>query len=148
MNPNDAMTNKCVHNILWPGRQTFLVETIPDIMFLIKKRRSADAHHWTVLYQTDKNSHQRCSIKKGVSKNFTIFTGQESPVLKPLLRQGWNKVILYLEETPTQMFPCEYCKISSNNCFEEHRHTATSENNKNIFLRKATNHNDHYMINI
>ena len=27
-----------------------------------------------------------------------------------------------------QMFSCEYCKIFSNNCFEEHLHTATSEN--------------------
>ena len=46
------------------------------------------------------------------------------------------------------MFPCEYCKISSNNGFEEHLHTATSENNKNIFLGKTTNHNDHCMINV
>ena len=44
------------------------------------------------------------------------------------------------------MFSCKYCKISSNNGFEEHLHTATSENNKNIFLGKATN--DHGMINM
>ena len=46
------------------------------------------------------------------------------------------------------MFSCEYCKIFSNNCFEEHLHTATSEIYNNIFLGKATSHNDHYMINM
>ena len=29
-----------------------------------------------LLYQTEKNSHRRCSIKKAVLKNFTIFTGK------------------------------------------------------------------------
>ena len=42
------------------------------------------------------------------------------------------------------MFSCEYHKIFSNKCFEEHLHMATSENYKNIFLGKATWHNDHY----
>ena len=42
------------------------------------------------------------------------------------------------------MFSCEYHKIFSNKCFEEHLHMATSENYKNIFLGKATRHNDHY----
>ena len=28
------------------------------------------------------------------------------------------------------MFSCEYCKFSSNNCFEEHLRTAASENDK------------------
>ena len=46
------------------------------------------------------------------------------------------------------MFSCEYSEIFSNNCFEEYLHTATSENYKNIFLGKATGHNDHYMINM
>ena len=46
------------------------------------------------------------------------------------------------------MFSSEYSKNFSNNCFEEHLHTATSENYKNIFLGKATGHNDHYMINM
>ena len=110
-------------------------------MFLIKKRRSTDAHHWTVIYQTDKSSHQRCSIKKGVRKNSTIFTGQQSPLLKSRLGQGWNKDILCEKEARAQMFSCEFCKIFSNNCFEEHLHTATSENYNNIFLGKATSHN-------
>ena len=38
----------------------------------------------------------------------------------------WDKV----EINAAQMFSCEYCKIFNNNCFEEHLHTATSENYK------------------
>ena len=45
------------------------------------------------------------------------------------------------------MFSCEYCKISSNICFEEQLHTVASENN-NIkrFVKKTSSHNDHDMI--
>ena len=46
------------------------------------------------------------------------------------------------------MFSCEYCKLFSNNCFEEHLHMAISENYNNIFLGKATVHNDLYTINM
>ena len=46
------------------------------------------------------------------------------------------------------MFSCEYCEISNNTRFEKHLRMAVSENNKKRFLRKATGHNDHYMINM
>ena len=45
------------------------------------------------------------------------------------------------------MFSPEHCDISKNTCFEEYLPTAASENNKR-FLRKATDHNDHYIINM
>ena len=45
------------------------------------------------------------------------------------------------------MFSCEYCEISNNTRFEKHLRMAVSENKKR-FLRKATGHNDHYMINM
>ena len=74
-----------------------------------------------LLYQTNKSSHQRFSIKK--------------PTV--------------LKKTPAEMFSCEYCKISNNTCFEEHlRTTASENNNKKRFLGKATSINDNYMINM
>ena len=74
-----------------------------------------------LLYQTNKSSHQRFSIKK--------------PTL--------------LKKTPAEMFSCEYCKISNNTCFEEHlRTTASENNNKKRFLGKANSINDNYMINM
>ena len=44
-------------------------------MFLIKKRRSADAQCWTVTYHTEKSSHRRFSIKI-LFLNVAIFTGK------------------------------------------------------------------------
>ena len=41
------------------------------------------------------------------------------------------------------MFCRDYCKICKSTNFEEHLHTAASENNKKRFVRKATSHN-HY----
>ena len=92
-----------------------------------------------LLYQNDKSSHQGCPQKKLFIK--ILHFSLESSLLKSLLGWGWNKEIL------TQMFSCEYCKISHSTCFEEHLCMAASENNK-IFLRNATCHNDHYMINM
>ena len=43
-------------------------------LFLFSRRRSADPQYWQLLYQTDKSSHRRCSIKKAVFENFAIFT--------------------------------------------------------------------------
>ena len=123
-----------------------LVETVPYILFY-RLRREA----WQIpsieqlLYQTDKSSNWRCSIKKNFQKNFAVFTA--IPVFKALVGQGWNKVTG--REAPTQIFSCEYCKISSNTCFEEHLRTTPCENNnKKRFLGKTTGHNDHYMINM
>ena len=36
------------------------------------------------------------------------------------------------------MFSCEYCDISNNTCFEEHLHTAASENDKKDILEKPS----------
>ena len=33
---------------------------------------------------------------------------------------------MYYKEIPTQVFPCEYCEIFKNTCFEEHLRTAAS----------------------
>ena len=93
-----------------------------------------------LLYWTDKSSHWRCSIKKAVRKDFAIFTR-----ITCVVRRGWNKVKKWLQH---RFFPVNIAKISNNTCFEEHLCMATSENNKKRFLRKATGHNDLYMINM
>ena len=54
-----------------------------------------------------RNSHQTCSLKKVVLKNFARFIGKD-------LVGVFNKVV------PTQVFSCEYCKIFKNTYFEEH----------------------------
>ena len=103
-----------------------------------------------LLYQTDKSSHWRCSIKNAICKNFAIFTVKH---LCWSLGQGSKKVAghkicnLIKKTLQHKMFFCKYCKISNNTCFEEHLRMAASENNiKKSFLGKVTGHNDHYMI--
>ena len=61
-----------------------------------------------------RNSHQTCSLKKVVLKNFARFIGKD-------LVGVFNKVV------PTQVFSCEYCKIFKNTYFEEHPWMAASE---------------------
>ena len=51
--------------------------------------------------QTNKSSHWRCSVKRGVLRNFAKFTGKN--MCQSLL---FNKVA-----TPAQVFSCEFCEI-------------------------------------
>ena len=74
-----------------------------------------------------RSSHQRCSVKKGVLRKFSKFTG------KHLCQSHFlNKVtalrpeILFKKETLTQVFSCEFCIISKNTFFTEHLWTTTS----------------------
>ena len=68
----------------------------------------------------DRSSHQRCSVEKGVLKNFTKFKAKH-------LRQSlfFNKVAglrpkacnFIKKETLAQVFCCEFCEISKNTFF-------------------------------
>ena len=57
----------------------------------------------------NRSSHQRCSMKKGVLRNFRKFTG------KHLCQSVFIK-----KETLAQVFCCEFCEISRNTFFTEH----------------------------
>ena len=53
-----------------------------------------------------RSSHQRCSVKKGVLRNFAKFTGAACNFIK--------------KEILAQVFSCEFCEISKNTFFTEH----------------------------
>ena len=59
---------------------------------------------------------QRCSVKKGVLRNFTKFTGKH--LCQCLF---FNKVAgllqLFKKETLAQVFSCQFCEISKNTFF-------------------------------
>ena len=78
-----------------------------------------------------RSSNWRCSVKKGVLKNFATFTGKHlcwRIFLIKLLQ-------LYYKETPTQVLPCEYCKIFKNTYFEKHLRMPASNNSfKYIYM--------------
>ena len=64
----------------------------------------------------DKSSHQRCSVKKGVLKNFANFTGKHL---------CWS---LFLKKfIPSQVFSCDTCEMFKNAYFEEHLLTTAFE---------------------
>ena len=68
-------------------------------------------------FKTFKSSHRRCSIKKGVPKNFAKFTGKH--LCQSLFL---NKVagLSLIKEAVEQMFSCEICKIFKNTFFTKH----------------------------
>ena len=61
------------------------------------------------LFPDSRSSQQRCSMKKGVLRNFAKFTG------KHLCQSLYIK-----KETLAQVFSCEFCEISKNTFFTEH----------------------------
>ena len=66
-----------------------------------------------VIFVKFRNSHRRCSIKKGVFKNFSKFTGKH--LCQSLF---FNEV--FLIKNQVQMFSCEFCQISKYIFFTEH----------------------------
>ena len=60
-----------------------------------------------------KSSHRRCSVKKGVLRNFVKFTGKhlcQSLFLIKLQALACN----FKRQTLAQAFPCKCCKTSKN----------------------------------
>ena len=63
-----------------------------------------------------RSSHQRCSIKKGVLRNFARFTGEHRPEACNFIQK----------ETLAQVFSCEFSEISKNIFFTEHLWTTAA----------------------
>ena len=74
-------------------------------------------------WSTHKSSHQRCSMKKSVLRNFAKLTGKH---LCQSLCQRPKACNFIKKEILIQMFPCEFCKISENTFFREHLWTTAS----------------------
>ena len=70
-----------------------------------------------------RSSHRKCSVIKGVLRNFAKFTGKH--LCQSLF---FNKVAglrppasnFIKKWTPAQLLSCEFCKISKNSFFIEH----------------------------
>ena len=86
---------------------------------------------------TFRSSHQRCSIKKGVMRNYKIFTG------KRLYQNLFlNKVFknFIKKETLVQVFSCGFCEISHNTFLTEHLRTTASEHCSTRYILINTFH--------
>ena len=59
----------------------------------------------------DRSSHRRCSVRKGVPRNFAKFTGKH--LCQKLFISG-PKVATLLKEALAQVFSCKFCDIFKN----------------------------------
>ena len=71
-----------------------------------------------------RSSHWRCSVKKGVPKNFVNFTGEHLWFNKAAGNQASN----LLKETPSRVHSRKNYEIFKNTYFEEHLQTTASKN--------------------
>ena len=92
---------------------------------------------------TARSSHQRCSVKKGVLRNFPKFIGKH--LCQSLF---FNKVAggacnFNKKETLAQVFSCEFSEISKNTFFTEHLWVTASLLYPLLFIKSMT-----YSLNI
>ena len=73
-----------------------------------------------------RSSRQRCSMKKGVLRNFTIFAGRHLCQSFVLIKLQVDACNFIKKEALTQVFPYEFCEISENTFFTEHFRTTAS----------------------
>ena len=81
-----------------------------------------------------RSNHQRCCIKKAVLK-IPLYS-QEKHICWSLflIKLQVFSLQLYLKETSTQVFSCEYCVIFKNTYFKEHLRMAASGLSINYLL--------------
>ena len=79
--------------------------------------------HLKILYRS---SHRRCSVKKGVPRNFAKFTG------KYLCQSLFFNKVAIKKETLSQVFFCDFCEISRNTFFQNTLWTTASVYIKNV----------------
>ena len=72
-----------------------------------------------------RSSDRRCSVKIGVLRNFTKFTGKH--LYQSLCFNKFVEAYNFIKkETLAQVFSCEFCEISKNTFFTEHLWTTAS----------------------
>ena len=74
-----------------------------------------------------RSSHQRCSVKKGVLRNFAKFTGKhlcQSLFFNEVAGGACNFI---KKEILAPVFSCEFCEIPKNTFFTEHVLVTASE---------------------
>ena len=70
-----------------------------------------------------RSSHQRCSVRKGIFRNFAKFTGKrlwQNLFLNKIAGLRSKACSFIRKETLVQMLSCEFCESSINTLFREH----------------------------
>ena len=67
-----------------------------------------------------RSSHRRCSVRKGVLRNFAKFKGKYLCKSRFLIKLQVSACNFIKKETLAQEFSCEFYNISKNSFFTEH----------------------------
>ena len=106
--------------VYFPSQQFSKQKDYKTLQFLYTTKSKA------VELNCSKSSHQRCSVKKGVLRNFAKFTGKylcQSLFFNKVARAACNFI---KKETVAQVFSCKFSEISKNTFLTEHlRRTAS-----------------------
>ena len=73
-----------------------------------------------------RSSQRRCSIEKGVLKNFAKFTESTCARVTFLIKLQAEAGNFIKKETLAKMFSCEFCEIFKNILFMEHLRATAS----------------------
>ena len=80
----------------------------------------------SVSRQISRNSHQRCSVRKGVLKNFAKFTGNTCARISFLIKLPSSACNFIKKRDSGTGVSCEFCKIFKDVFFTEHLWATTS----------------------
>ena len=100
----------------------FVIKVSDNIKIKVENFAKSRLKNKCFLYRS---SHQRCSVKKGVLRDFAKSTGKH--LCQGLFfNKGPQACNFIKKETLTQVFSCEFCEISKNIFFTEHLRTTAS----------------------
>ena len=77
--------------------------------------------------ESKRSSHWRCSVRKGVLRNFAKFTGKHLCESLFLNKVAGLRPATLLKETLAQVFFYKFCEISKNTFFRAHLGATASE---------------------
>ena len=102
---------------------TFTKKKSATTLYFIKmyQKKLLDSDLVRYILREDKSSHRRCSVRKGVLRNFVNSLENTCATVFFLIKlQAPCNFIK--KETLAQVFSCDFCEISKNTFFTEHLH--------------------------
>ena len=77
-----------------------------------------------------RSSHWRCSVRKGVLRNYAKITGKHLCQSLFFNKVAGRSSTLLKKKTLAQVFSCEFCEIFKNTFFTEYLWATASKNTK------------------
>ena len=107
---------------------TFTKKKSATTLYFIKmyQKKLLDSDLVRYILREDKSSHRRCSVRKGVLRNFV--NSLENACARVFFLIKLQAPCNFIKkETLAQVFSCDFCEISKNTFFTEHLQTTASK---------------------